>query len=147
MTRTISLIIGIAVVALVAVPTAFGEGRLAGSKEQTGAAYFYANERATLAQQPVVLDRRTDAFDRTVVVKQTPYIASERSVQARPDVSTYLDANERGAVPSTPVAEPASTSGTDVEWPQIGLGLGIGIALAFGLMLMFRARHQRPLAH
>ena len=41
MTRTISFIIGIAVVALVAVPTAFGEGRLAGSPEQTGVASNY----------------------------------------------------------------------------------------------------------
>src|SRR4026208_897354 len=41
MTRTISFIIGIAVVALVDVPTAFGEGRLAGSPEQTGVASNY----------------------------------------------------------------------------------------------------------
>ena len=51
MTRTISFIIGIAVVALVAVPTALGEGRLAGSEPQSGVAYFKANELATLVQQ------------------------------------------------------------------------------------------------
>ena len=106
----------------------FGEGRLAGSQEQSGVAYFYGNERATLAQQPVVLDRRTDAFDRAVVVEQSPYIASERSAPARPDVSTYLDANERGAVLSTPSVTPSSTGG-GIEWPQVGIGFGVGMAL------------------
>ena len=63
MTRTISLIIGIAVVALVAVPTAFGEGRLAGSPEPDAVAYSYANERATLADQPLVVVSRPDSHE------------------------------------------------------------------------------------
>jgi hypothetical protein len=51
MTRKLSLIIAIAVVALsVGVPVAFGEGRLAGSPTPAGAiAYFHANELATAA--------------------------------------------------------------------------------------------------
>jgi hypothetical protein len=146
MTRTISLIIGIAVVALVAVPTAFGEGRLAGSNEQTGVQYFYANERATLAQQPVVLDRRTDAFDRNPVVAQSAYVTSEHSVPARPDVSTYLDANERGTVPSSPSVTPSSTD-DGIEWPQIGIGFGIGMVLAIVLGLSLKATRPRTLAH
>jgi len=44
MTRTISFIIGIAVVALVAVPTALGEGRLAGSPEQTVASNYTSQD-------------------------------------------------------------------------------------------------------
>ena len=148
MTRTISFIIGIAVVALVAVPTAFGEGRLAGSPEQTGVAYFYANERATLAQQPLQLDRRSDAFDRTVVVGESPYIASEHSVPSGTDVSTYLDANERTTTPvfSNPTVTPTS-SGDGVEWPQIGIGFGIGILLAIVLGLSLKATRPRTLAH
>jgi len=146
MTRTISFIIGIAVVALVAVPTAFGEGRLAGSPEQTGVAYFYANERATLAEQPVQLDRRSDAFDRTVVVNESPYITSERSVPSGTDVSTYLDANERTPVLSNPTVTPTS-SGDGVEWPQIGIGFGVGILLAALLGLSFKATRPRTLAH
>jgi hypothetical protein len=146
MTRTISFIIGIAVVALVAVPAAFGEGRLAGSQEQSGVAYFYANERATLAQQPVHLDRRSDAFDRTVVVEQSPYIASERLEPSRPDVSTYLDANERTPVLSNPTVTPTS-SGGGVEWPQVGIGFGIGMLLAIVLGLSLKATRPRTLAH
>lgn len=146
MTRTISFIIGIAVVALVAVPTAFGEGRLAGSEPQTGVEYFKANELATLTQQPVQLDRRTDAFDRTAVVEQGPYVVSERSAQFQPDSSTYLDANERTDVLSAPTVAPAS-SGRDVEWPQVGIGFGIGIALAIVLGLSLKATRPRNLAH
>lgn len=58
MTRTISLIIGIAVTALaVAVPAALGGGRDPGSLQQVDAVkYFYANERATLTFAPVVHD-------------------------------------------------------------------------------------------
>ena len=150
MTRTISLIIGIAVVALVAVPTAFGEGRLAGSQEQNGVAHFYANERATLSQQPVQLDRRTDAFDRTAVLKVSPLVVSEHSAGFQRDVSTYVDANERTDVLSAPTAAPTSapsSTGDGVDWPQIGIGFGIGIALAIVLGLSLKATRPRSLAH
>ena len=183
MTRTISLIIGIAVAALaVAVPTALGEGRLAGSEPQNsgrlfqlllekngvvdhsivgtrqavvptdpqaGVQYFKANELSTLVQQPIQLDVRTDAWDRTAPTTQASVYRD--SIQPSLDVSgagRYVDANQRGDLPTSPVAEPVSNSGTDFDWSQLGIGLGIGIALAFGLMLMFRAtRHNRPLAH
>src|SRR5215468_9292570 len=54
MTRTISLIIAIAVTALVAAGPAFGQGRWATLPQPSGVAYFYANERSTLAAQPPV---------------------------------------------------------------------------------------------
>jgi hypothetical protein len=140
MTRTISFIIGIAVAALVAVPTALGAYPLGDSpstsKQQDAVTFFYANERSTLAQQPVQL-RRTDAWDRTATPPATLS-------------STYKDAGERvnlNELPSTPVVEPVASSGTDVDWPQVGIGFGIGIALAIVLGLSFRATRQRPLAH
>jgi hypothetical protein len=41
-----------------------------------------------------------------------------------------------------------ASSGTDIDWSQLGIGFGIGIALALGLLLMVRVtRHNRPLAH
>jgi hypothetical protein len=151
MTRTISLIIGIAVTALaVAVPTALGEGRLAGSEQQSGVAYFYANERATLANQqvPGVVSRPDsheistpfsyiDAADRAARISSAP----SRDV-------VLLSGDDHVTQPvevSTPVA--SSNSGNDIDWSQLGIGLGIGIALALGLMLVFRATRQRPLAH
>ena len=170
MTRTISFIIGIAVVALVAVPTAFGEGRLAGSHEQNGVAYFYANERATLASQSTDLVSRPDSHE---------VAPTNDSVVSRPDshdmvpVTTlgYIDASERavrinslpthdvvllsgddkstfGQPNDTTVPAPVVSSGTDIDWSQLGLGIGIGIALALGLLLAVRAtRQNRPLAH
>jgi hypothetical protein len=169
MTRTISFIIGITVLALVAVPTALAEGRLAGSDPQDGVAYFKANELATLVQQPVQLDRRTDAWDRTAPITQAStyrdaiqpaaeehgvgsYVdANQRGVtptNTHDGISGYVDANQRGGrVPSGDVVS-ASSPGSEFDWSQIGIGLGIGLALAFGLMLTLRVtRQDRPLAH
>jgi hypothetical protein len=192
MTRTISFIIGIAVVALVAVPTALGEGMLAGSVQPDAVKLFYANERATMStgstSEPVIVSENTpespavraerlrseglnklyglgefapstvstykDANER-VVEPQSVIAERLRSEglnkryglgEFEPTVN-YKDANERVDLPTTPVAEPVATSGTDVEWPQIGIGFGIGIALAIGLGLSLRATRHRPLAH
>jgi hypothetical protein len=149
MTRTISFIIGITVLALVAVPAALGEGRLAGSNQQDGVTYFKANELTTLVQQPIQLDRRTDAFDRTAPASPSSSYrdAGERVVQPGPSHTGYVDANQRGVGPVSPIVVSTPSSGSDLEWPQIGIGFGIGIALALGLLLMLRATRQRPLAH
>ena len=147
MTRTISLIFGIAVAALVAVPAAFGDGgRLAGSNEQSGVAYFRANELATLVQQPVQLERRTDAFDRTATPSplSTYRDAAERALPPTTGVEGYVDAGERGRGPAEPIVVSSTGSGSDIEWPQLGIGLGIGVALALDLMLMFRPTRRLP---
>jgi hypothetical protein len=166
MTRTISLIIGIAVTALVvAVPTAFGEGRLAGSQGQDAVAYFYANERATLASSPAALVvSRPDSHE---------LIQSSAAVVSRPDSHetvqpfTYVDAAERASrisnlprydvvllsgddhKPFKPVetSTPVASSDGNLDWPQVGIGFGIGIALILGLILVLRTTRQRPLAH
>jgi hypothetical protein len=39
----------------------------------------------------------------------------------------------------------SATSGTAVEWPQVGIGLGIGILLAVGLLVGVRLTRPRPL--
>jgi hypothetical protein len=50
-----------------------------------------------------------------------------------------------------PVNEPTqvtvSSSGTEIEWSQIGIGLGIGMLLMLGLTLAVRATRHLPLAH
>src|SRR5215510_11790406 len=106
MTRTVSFIIGIAVTALaVAVPTALGEGRLAGSSPQDAVTYFRANELSTLAQQPIQLDRRTDAWDRTQPTPQSSLYrdAGARAVTpAEHGIGQYVDANQRGVAPTNP---------------------------------------------
>ncbi len=114
MTRTISLIIGIAVVALVAVPTALGEGRLAGSSEPDGVAYFYANERATL---------QSNTNQPPIVSENTPEPSWVRAERLRSEglnrmhglgtfaVSTYKDANERVVQPQSEKALQARSEG------------------------------------
>jgi hypothetical protein len=191
MTRTISLIIGIAVVALVAVPTAFGEGMLAGSNQPDGVAFFYANERATMTSstsQPAIVSEntpespavraerlRSEGLNKlyglgefAVSPVSTYKDANERVVEPQsvraeqlrseglnrmyglgefaPTVN-YKDANERADVPTTPASVPVTSSGSDVEWPQVGIGFGIGIALAVLLGLSLKATRPRTLAH
>jgi hypothetical protein len=62
-------------------------------------------------------------------------------------VSTYKDAFERAVPPQGSVPVSATSSGTEIEWPQVGVGLGIGLLLALGLGLIMRAVHIRPFAH
>jgi hypothetical protein len=156
MTSKITLFIGIAVSALAfGVPTALGEGRLAGSLEPT------------LAQPDPMIE---DGFAQAVAAKKalSSPIVSERigepqwltAERARGEAlnrkyglgefasNGYIDAHER-AVPPTSSTTPVSvtTSGRDLEWPQVGIGFGIGILLALGLGLAMRAVHVRPFAH
>jgi hypothetical protein len=197
MTRTISYIIGIAVLALVAVPAAFGEGRLAGSDPQDGVAYFKANELSTLVQQAIPGTSVATYRDSQPGVVESPAARAERlrgeglnkmyglgafstsvntykdanqriaeSPSARAErlrgeglnkmyglgdfaaTNNYKDANQRVDLPTTPVVEPVTSSGIDIEWPQVGIGFSVGILLAIALGLSFRATRQRgPLAH
>jgi hypothetical protein len=118
MTRTISLIIGIAVVALVAVPTALGEGMLAGSVQPDAVKLFYANERATMStgstSAPVIVSENTP---------ESPAVRAERLRNeglnklyglgefAPSTVSTYKDANERVVEPQSVRAERLRSEG------------------------------------
>jgi hypothetical protein len=127
MTRTISLITGIAVTALVvAVPAAFGEGRRAGSPGQDAAQYFYANERAILASSPASSDvSRPDSHEliQTSSVVSRPdshELIQTSSVVSRPDSHetvqpfTYIDAAERAyRVSNLPGRDVVLLSGDD----------------------------------
>jgi hypothetical protein len=152
MTPKISLIIGIAATALaIGVPTAFGEGRLAGSPEPDGVAFFYANERATLAQQSVPTGvSRPDSHD---IIRQADngYIdASDRARRINTVVPTaYLDVFERSAPPkgSPTVSTESAGSGSELDWSQLGIGFGVGLLLAAGLYLAMRMTKVRRLAH
>jgi hypothetical protein len=151
MTRTITLIVGIAVAALAFIPTAFAEGRLAGSQEQSGVAYFYANERATLANQPVVgVVSRPDSHEANA--QFTYQDAGERAGRISPTPSrdvVLLSGDDHTSFQPVETSAPvvSSDSGRDIAWSQLGIGLGIGIVLAFGLMLALKVTRQRPLAH
>jgi hypothetical protein len=135
MTRTISLIIGIAVVALVAVPTAFGEGRLAGSNEQSGQSNPVGAYKLQVRSEGLTrFERRESGISAHGIGEFAPTVNSK-------------DANEHVDLPTAPESVPVATSGREVEWPQIGIGFGIGIALAIVLGLLLKATRPRTLAH
>jgi hypothetical protein len=48
---------------------------------------------------------------------------------------------------SGPAPVSVTTSGREVEWPQIGIGFGIGLLLAVGLAFALRLTRTRQLAH
>jgi hypothetical protein len=136
MTSKITLIIGIAVTALAfGVPTALGEGRLAGSPEQDSVSTGVS---------------RPDSHD-IVRPADNGYIdASDRARRINTVVpTTYLDAFERSAPPkgSTPISTGASGSSSERDWSQLGIGFGLGLLLAVGLIVAMRMTRVRPLAH
>jgi hypothetical protein len=49
--------------------------------------------------------------------------------------------------PRNTPAVTATSSGSEIEWTQIGIGFGIGLVLALGLYLAMRFTRIRPLAH
>ena len=138
MTRTISLIIGIAVVALAAVPTAVATPS---PREQVDAVkFFYANERATVPFPAAVHDHG-NATEARLLLK-SPTI---RIVRDNGDATQAKLAWLRGGTGSETVR--VSGDGRHIEWSQIGIGFGIGMLLAIGLGLSLRATRPRTLAH
>lgn len=153
MTRTISLIIGIATVVLtVAVPTAFAEGRLGGSQEQQAVAPDWFERAAIAAQRNSQV--YVDAADR-VVQPQSLTALEARSIGMNKKYGLgefavtdgYVDSHQRTAPPQATNPVATTTSGTEIDWPQVGVGFGIGIVLLLGLGLAMRAAHVRPFAH
>ena len=161
MTRTISLIIGIAVVALAAVPTAVGTPS---PREQVDAVkFFYANERATVPFPAAVHDHGNATEARLLLKSPTigivrddgdatraklawlsgPVVVGEDALRSlgRPDRLT----SQTAASSSETVR--LSGDGRHIEWSQIGIGFGIGMLLAIGLGLSLRATRPRTLAH
>jgi hypothetical protein len=88
----------------------------------------------TVREQPAGFDARSDGLNRLYGLGEyaAPVVADDRF---RIDHSN---------VPETVTV---SSSGRDIEFPQIGIGLGLVLALAIGAFLMIRHTRGRPLAH
>jgi hypothetical protein len=149
----ISLIVGVALAALAIVPAALGEGRLAGSPQQDAVAYFYANERATLAPQTVAGGvSRPDSHEiasQAVAGDVSKPDSHEIAQNESTATATVLHGDDHKLADPRSVAAstPSSTSSDDeLAWPQLGIGLGLGILLAAGLWLALRTRFG-PIAH
>jgi len=102
-----------------------------------------------------------DAVDRAVAAREL-----QRSVESQPSAGRSLvfddhrtDASQLSAGralvfdnhrlgESRPTEQVSvSSSGRDIEWPQLGIGFGLGVALLLGLLLTIRFTRTRPLAH
>ena len=160
MTPKISLTIGIAVTALAfGVPTALAERQLVAQPEPDAVAYFYANERATLAElsdSPVQPSDSpaTAAFYANESVTRAgqeavaAFIANERATLVEQG-SSDVDSRDQVRLDPNNAPSPAVSvsSGSEIEWQQLGIGFGFGILLVAGLWLAMRMTKGRTLAH
>ena len=158
MTRTLFIVAGIVLGALAVSVPALGKGQ-APRDPHDAVVYFYANERATLVAQPIATadvrdshERATATATRGLSVQQmmaedgfdrAAAMADARGLTTRLD---YRDAFERSNPGSSIVTTPVN-SGSEIDWPQIGVGFGVGILLALGILLAARATRVRSLAH
>ena len=152
MTRTISLIIGIATVVLtVAVPTALAEGRMPGSLEQQAVSPDWIERAANRAEGNGGIDfRRPDAHDVIRYESNGYFDAAGRAQRIDIVVPTAMtDSHDRSAplASSGNGSSVSATGGSDRDWSQLGTGFGIGLALALGLFLTMRYTRGRELAH
>jgi hypothetical protein len=98
-----------------------------------------AREQAFAAKRNVQLSTGTppDVFERAVAAQVTGtrdhFVANDDRFRVEP------------ATPPDTVT--VSSSGREIEWPQVGIGFAVGIALLLGLLLALRIRRQPPLAH
>ena len=121
-----------------------------------------AHERAFVVQQNsfpagddhVLIDSSStstpylDAHERGAAIgreRMVPVDASTQAVATSRVISG--DDHVRIDPADLPVSVPSTSSGRELEWPQVGLGLGLGLALALGLFLTVRYTRARPLVH
>jgi hypothetical protein len=115
--------------------------------------YFYANERATLGFGPVIHDHG-DATQANLQLQSPAMeivrdhgdatqakLVAQGSTSAGSSDQVRLDPNRL----STPTV--SASSGSEIEWPQLGIGFGLGILLVAGLWLAMRMTKGRPLVH
>lgn len=99
--------------------------------------YMDAGERAIRVQpepRPAIVP---DALERAVANQGTDGFV-------KGDDFVRMDPSDLPTVVSVPTASP---TGTEVEWPQIGIGFGIGLLLMLGIALTWRLTRIHPFAH
>lgn len=130
--------------------------RAVAAKQNELSSMLDARERAlgaSLGNQKVSpLDARERSFGAKLEVQLSggPYPdVIDRTVAAQGPTRTYVgDDRFRIDHSNVPVQVSATSSGRELEWPQIGIGFGIGIVLMLGLFLALKSTRQRPpLAH
>ena len=170
MTRTISLITATVGAALLFAVPAYGDNWGADQRSQpVGYLSPDSGDRAAALQQQKVTDM-LDARERAQGVSVENSVAPvdrERALGTKNELSLSSDfyadgfaqalqprfgtepvaTTGSGSIPTVALRRSRSSSGTEIEWPQVGIGFGIGLVLALGLYLAMRFTRIRPLAH
>jgi hypothetical protein len=173
MTRTISIITATVGAALLFAVPAWGDNW---GSDQRSVDVGYLNpdtadrSNAVRAQeQSSMLDAREKALSVSVEGRVDPIEAHDRALGTKNEITLnsdfYADGFAQALQPretrpdpvrddrfridhtNSPVQATPTSSGTEIEWPQIGVGFGIGLVLALGLYLAMRFTRPRPLAH
>jgi hypothetical protein len=102
----------------------------------TGGYPLEARERALGTKNEILLSSDFDAegFAQALQPRET-----------RPD--PVRDDRFRIDPTSSPVQAASTSSGTEIDWPQVGVGFGIGLVLALGLYLAMRFTRLRQPAY
>lgn len=141
MTFKTTFIIGVAVAAMALVPVAVAQPMSDASdraQQATVGSYPDAIERAVFARENAARAVSTypDVFERAVANRPTPSGA----------LVGHVDRYEVD-LPKGQVTPRVSSSGSVIEWPQLGLGFGLGIVFVLGTILAVRLTRSRALAH
>ena len=150
MTPKIALIIGIAATALAfGVPTGLAERQ----HDSSATAAFYAQQSDSPAQRndssatAAFYAQQSDSpAQRNDSSATAAFYANERATLVGQGsgsvVSDHVRLDSNEASPTVSVS-----SGSEIEWSQLGIGFGLGILLIAGLWLAMRMTKGRPLAH
>ena len=170
MTRTLTLVVGIALAALAIAPMALGKGRLAPlSPPSQVATYRDAGDAARPSLLHLAsaagwlqfftardgLASNSDSGPHRVTTATLPLVANPTyTTSPGKSAPAKLAATRARAMQSASAqgrygAGARGTEGRHIDWPQIGIGIaiGIGMALAIGLALSEQAKRARPLPH
>ena len=161
MTRKTAFITVVATALVVAAP-AWGKGQPVDQSQYSNLAQTDAHDRAFAVQQRsfpsgddhVLFDSSStstpmlDAGERGAAIGRDQMVPVDVVLPAIATTRVLSgDDHVRIDVSDLPASVPSTSSGRELEWPEIGLGLGLGIALALGLFLTVRYTRARPLAH
>jgi hypothetical protein len=157
MTRTISLIIATVGAALLFVVPAYGDNWGADQRsEPVGYLNPDSGDRAAAfdqQQSTSVLNGR----ERSQIAKGEAQMAATPSpdwferaaanAASRDTRVVFVDDRFDLHPQNVPTTVTATSSGREIDYPQVGIGLGIGLLLALGLYLTVRVTRVRQIAH
>jgi hypothetical protein len=173
MTRTISFITATVGAALLFAVPAYGDNWGADKAQPAGEQVRVSPDladRAIAAEQirlERMLDRREEALAVSIQNRVEP-VDRERALGTKNELTLSSDFYADGFAqalqsrdsrpepvrddrfridPNSTPSVTATSSGTEIEWGQIGIGFGVGLVLALGLYLAMRFTRIRPLAH